>query len=1633
MLAAKGQCFGLGKQDREKGKLDMKARKDDPKREVIDKVVEQIQQRLKGKMAKDAEAFVRLFYKDVPPDDMAGRSVDSLYGAALTLYKFAQKRPSVEEAKIRVYNPDLEEHGWKSDHTVIEMINTDMPFLVDSVTSALHDLDLTVHLVIHPIMRIERDDKGELLAVTSVEESEAPRESVMHLEIDEQTDEAVLAKVRARLDDVLTDVGLAVRDWKQMLGKVTDVLEEIKTAPKTIAADDRREAEDFLGWLHNDHFTFLGYREYKFADDAKKAGGDVSVHNQLGILAREGTHIFDELRQIGNLSDEVKDFVTKPSLLMVTKANKQSTVHRSVHLDTIVVKQFDKKGKVIGQHLFVGLFTSVAYNLSPRLIPLLRKKLDETIARAGFPPAGHDAKALVNILETYPRDELFQVELDDLYHTCMGILHLQERQRIALFVRRDAFERFVSCQLFCPRDRFSTKLRIRFQKVIEDAFEGKVSAHYTLIGDSPLARLHLLVKTTPGELPEYDVAEIERQLVETARDWSDTLRQVLVREKGEERGLAMYRKYGESFSTEYSERFSVESAALDVERIEEVMNASDLRVNLYRPIEAAENELRFKIYNPGAPVPLSDVLPMLENMGLKVITENPFTVEPRDAEQNVRIHDFGVVVDGEFRLHDVRDKFQELFVRMWHGEVENDGFNRLVLLGGLHWREVVILRAYSRYMRQMGSAFSQDYMAKTLANNPALASAIVSLFMARFDPDRDPGLVAEAEAIEGDIVSRLEDVMNPDEDRILRAFLNLVQATLRTNFFQYGTDGNPKPYLSVKFNSGMIEDLPLPRPWREIFVYSPRVEAVHLRGGPVARGGIRWSDRQEDFRTEILGLVKAQMVKNAVIVPVGSKGGFVVKRPPVDGTREAFLEEGIACYKILMSGMLDITDNIVGGDIVAPERVRRLDEDDPYLVVAADKGTATFSDIANGVARDYGFWLDDAFASGGSQGYDHKKMGITARGAWESVKRHFREMGKDIQKTPFTVAGVGDMSGDVFGNGMLLSEKIKLTAAFNHMHIFVDPDPDIAKSFAERQRLFNLPRSGWGDYDKKVLSKGGDIFDRKAKTLDPSPEVRKLLGLDQGKVTPADMMKAILKSDVELLWFGGIGTYIKSHAETNADAGDRANDAIRINGREIRAKVVGEGANLGATQRGRIEYAQAGGRLNTDAIDNAAGVNCSDHEVNIKILVGEVVAAGDMTEKQRNKLLVEMTEEVGELVLRDNYLQSQAISNTHAVSSEVLDAQVRLIRMLEREGRLNREIEYLPDDEELARRAANQEGLTRPEVSVLMPYAKLWLYDEVLDSDLPDDPILVEELVRYFPTPVRKKYADAISEHRLKREIIATVATNSLVNRVGGTFVHDMMEATGLSAVDVSRGYLITRAVFGLRDIWAGIEALDNVVLAKLQIGMFRDINRMVNEVTQWFLRNCEDLNVGAKIELFRPAVSKVIAAFDDIVPADAAFRKTLNEKTQSLVAQGVPEDLARRVASMAQMVAICDVVRIADATGRDVIEVGATYFAVGARFQLGLMRAAADSIEAETHWQKLARAAVIDDLYGHQRELTRTVLSSGKKGSSGAALVDKWVEDHQRGCARCDELINELRAAGQIDLSMITVANRQIRALTGA
>ena len=1088
---------------------------------------------------------------------------------------------------------------------------------------------------------------------------------------------------------------------------------------------------------------------------------------------------------------------------------------------------------------------------------------------------------------------------------------------------------------------------------------------------------------------------------------------------------------------------------VDIERIEEVLETGALGMNLYRPIEASETRVRFKIYHADEAVPLSNILPMMENMGFKVLGEVPFLIQVRDrsrggaaSTRTVWIHDFEVELagGGPIALHDIRDDFQNAFARVWCGAVENDGFNRLVILAGLTWREVVVLRAYAKYLRQVSFTFAQTTLEATLAAYPGLTRALVDLFSAWFDPAHAPKTAAKlGETLLKSIALALDEVTSADDDRILRRFLDLVQNTLRTNYFRTGEDGNPRPYLSFKLDSRKLDDLPLPRPWREIWVYSPAVEGIHLRGGKVARGGLRWSDRREDFRTEILGLMKAQMVKNAVIVPVGSKGGFVVKRPPpAEAGREAWLTEGIACYKTFIRGLLDLTDNIAGPDIVPPPDVVRRDEDDPYLVVAADKGTASFSDIANGISLDYGFWLGDAFASGGTHGYDHKKMGITARGAWESVKRHFREMGLDTQKERHTVVGIGDMSGDVFGNGLLQSEHSAMVAAFNHLHIFVDPNPKtLKKAFEERRRLFDLPRSTWKDYDAELISKGGGVFDRKAKAVPVSPEMKERFGITTDHIPPNELIKAILRAEVDLIWFGGIGTYIKSSEQTNADADDRANDGVRINAKELRAKVIGEGANLAVTQLGRIEAALKGVRLNTDAIDNSAGVDCSDHEVNIKILLNGIVADGDLTEKQRNQILEKMTDEVGHLVLRDNYLQTQAISLVEAQAMEVLDHQDRFMRMLEKQDRLDRAIEFLPDDEVIAERAMTKTGLTRPEIAVLMPYAKIWLYDVLLASGLPDEPILAEDLSRYFPAPVRKKYAKQIKTHRLKREIIATHVTNSMINRVGGTFVTQMMERTGMDPATIARAYLISRDAFGLRAVWHAIEQQDAKIPSAAQIAMLIEVNRLIDRATLWLLRNGpHPLDIGGMTASLGRGVEVLNDKLRDLVCDEAQC--ILEERAKEFLDQGAPDELAQRIAGLIILASAFDIVRISQSRTLAEETVARIYFRIGERFGLGWLRAAAEREATGSHWQKMAVGAVIEELYTHQRELTDAVLEYGQEKADAEggflpdpAMIDDWSNGHRQVVDRADQLVSELRSAGEVDLAMLTVASRQFRALT--
>lgn len=1599
------------------------------------KLVEQIvrsTRRGAGKRAGDIERFTRQFFANVSPLDCAETGDDCLRGAVSSLWQFAQTRKP-GTTKIRAFNPDSKKDGWFCSHTVVEIVNDDMPFLVDSVTAELNRQNLTVHLIIHPVIPTKRTSAGKLSHVAENGDAGDTRaESVMHLQITEQTDASMLKELAKSLTKILGDVRAAVEDWRPMRVRIADVIAELDSTVQTASVPKAEidESAAFLRWLDDNNFTFLGYRDYVCKGGTKRQTLSIVPGSGLGLLRDNKVTVIEGIADGAVLPPDLAAFMKRSALVLINKANQRSTIHRGVHLDTVMVKKFDARGNTIGQRLFVGLFTSTVYTQQVQSIPVIRRKVRQVVDGSGFSPTGHDGKALIHILETLPRDELFQIGTAELRDMATGILHLQERQKVAMFVRRDPFGRYVSCLVYVPRERYTTRLRRQLQDVLAAGFSGQVAAFYTQLSDEVLARLHFIVKTEPGKTFPKKIAEIEADVVETARDWADDLAHTLAAAHGENAGVAAYERYRHAFPAIYRDRTSPANAVDDIAKIDHVLETGDIAMDLFWSNGDAESSVRFKVFNKGASVPLSDVLPMLENMGLRVIDEIPHEIRD-DQDRCVWIHDFGMVTrDGaEIDVDGIKDAFEETFAQVWRNDVEDDGFNAMVASSGLTWRQIIILRAYSKYLRQAGIPFSETYMVETLSRNAGIARDIISLFEEQFDPDRQSKKSAVTK-LQNRIAGALDSVQNLDEDRILRRFVNLVDATLRTNFYQTDDNDERKSYVSFKFDSANIDELPLPRPMREIFVYSPRMEGVHLRGGKVARGGIRWSDRREDFRTEILGLMKAQMTKNAVIVPVGAKGGFVLKQPPVTGGREALQAEGVACYKLLIGGMLDITDNIKGGKIVPPKQVVRRDDDDPYLVVAADKGTATFSDLANGVARDYGFWLDDAFASGGSAGYDHKKMGITARGAWESVKRHFREMGINTQTDDFTVIGVGDMSGDVFGNGMLLSKHIKLIGAFNHMHIFIDPDPDPAASWKERNRLFKMGRSSWSDYNTKLISKGGGIFDRSAKSIKLTPQIAALYGLDgKESISPNDLIRAILLSDADLLWFGGIGTYVKASDEPDSAAGDRINDPLRINGRELNCKVIGEGANLGITQLGRIEFALRGGRINPDFIDNSAGVASSDHEVNIKILLGDVIADGKLDMPARNKLLVKMTKDVAEHVLMDNYRQSMALTHAEAQAGETVGEAARFIRALERSGELDRSVEFLPDDEELEERKTRKQGLTRPELAVLLAYAKMTLYEDILASDVPDDPWLVRDIGLYFPPLLAEQYSAYLDRHRLRREISATYITNSLVNRAGPTFITDLEDETGASPARIARAYLICRRVFGLPQYWSAIEALDNVIPADVQTTLNLDILNLTKRGTIWFIeKSGRALDVSDSVKAFEPGIAELAQSLDNYLSDELAASVEAN--TARYADQNVPAELARGVAHLEVLFAGCDIVRISQRVGESVGDTAKAYYAIGARFGFDWLRETARRISAENEWQTMAVSAMVDELYDQQAGLTGRIIDTAGGAVAVSAVMEAWEESREHDVSRVNQTLQDLRRADGVDLAMLSVATRHIRAL---
>ncbi|GHH31972.1 NAD-glutamate dehydrogenase [Streptomyces candidus] len=1597
-------------------------------------------------------AYLQRYYLHTAPEDLAGREPDDVYGAALSHYRLATNRPQ-GTANVRVHTPTVEENGWTCSHSVVEVVTDDMPFLVDSVTNELSRQGRGIHVVIHPQVLVRRDVTGKLIEVLSKQiTGELPHDAIVeswiHVEMDRETDRADLKQITADLLRVLSDVREAVEDWGKMRDSALRIADGLSAEPKASDLPDQEveEARELLRWLAADHFTFLGYREYELTgEDSLTAVPGTG----LGVLRSDPQHHEDDETHpvspsFSRLPADARAKAREHKLLVLTKANSRATVHRPSYLDYVGVKKFDAEGNVVGERRFLGLFSSAAYTESVRRVPVIRRKVAEVLQGAGFTANSHDGRDLLQILETYPRDELFQTPVDQLRSVVTSVLYLQERRRLRLYLRQDDYGRYYSAIVYLPRDRYTTAVRLRLIDILKEELGG-TSVDFTAWNtESILSRLHFVVRVEPGTeltaLTDTDVERIESRLAEAARSWADGFAEAMNAELGEERAAELLRRYGNAFPEGYKADHSPRSAVADLVHLEQLgKDGKDFALSLYEPVGAGPGERRFKIYRTGDQVSLSAVLPVLQRLGVEVVDERPYELRCAD-RSHAWIYDFGLRMPqnlggngaGDYLGDDARERFQDAFAAVWTGAAENDGFNSLVLGAGLNWRQAVVLRAYAKYLRQAGAMFSQDYMEDTLRTNVHTTRLLVSLFEARMSPNRQRAGTELTDGLLEELDGALDQVASLDEDRILRSFLTVIKATLRTNFFQKTQSGVPHSYVSMKFDPQAIPDLPAPRPAYEIWVYSPRVEGVHLRFGKVARGGLRWSDRREDFRTEVLGLVKAQMVKNTVIVPVGAKGGFVAKNlpdPSVD--RDAWMAEGIAAYRTFISALLDITDNMVAGEVVPPKDVVRHDGDDTYLVVAADKGTATFSDIANEIAVAYDFWLGDAFASGGSVGYDHKGMGITARGAWESVKRHFRELGHDTQSEDFTVVGVGDMSGDVFGNGMLLSEHIRLVAAFDHRHIFIDPNPDAALSYAERRRLFELPRSSWADYNKELLSSGGGIHPRSAKSIPVNAAMREALGLAAGvsKMTPADLMQAILKAPVDLLWNGGIGTYVKSSVESNSDVGDKANDAIRVNGEDLRVKVVGEGGNLGATQLGRIEFARSGGRINTDAIDNSAGVDTSDHEVNIKILLNGLVTDGDMTVKQRNKLLAQMTDEVGALVLRNNYAQNTALSNAVAQSSSLLHAHQRFMRRLSRDGHLDRALEFLPNDRQIRDLLNNGRGLTQPELAVLLAYTKITVAEELISTGLPDDPHLRVLLHEYFPRALREEFAEQIDGHALRREIITTVLVNDTVNTGGSTFLHRLREETGASTEEVVRAQFAARAIFGLSDVWNAVEALDNKVAADVQTRIRLHSRRLVERGTRWLLGNRpQPLEIGETIAFFSEGVAKV---WDDLPGllrgADLEWYQGILEE---LTEAGVPEKLALRVAGFSSAFPILDVVAIADRIDKAPMDVAEVYYDLGDRLGITQLMDRIIELPRADRWQSMARASIREDLYAAHAGLTQDVLSAGNGASTPEQRYKAWEERNAALLGRARTTLEEIQGSDDFDLANLSVAMRTMRTL---
>jgi glutamate dehydrogenase len=1599
-----------------------------------------------GQQPQAVSAFLSHYFRHVDAADVDDRSVEDLLGLVESHYRLAMQRPA-SRATVAIRSPSQSQDGWTAGGaTVVQIVTDDRPFLVDSVTMEVLRQGWSIREVFHPQFQVRRDVGGSLRGIVWANDAstdpEVLSESWMHLEIlpPSRADhpDTLLSDLEHGLLEVLRLVEEVVQDWSRMRTRSSETIAMLQRAA---LADGHRDeavlATELLEWLNDNHFTFLGYRQYRLVRGGE--GFEPVPSTGLGILRADSDRpgAFHALPRPGRSAE----------LTIITKDNEKSRVHRPAYLDYIGIRTFAADGQVNGERRFLGLFASSAYSESVPRIPVVRQKAAEVLRRSGYAPSSHGGKAIMDVLDTYPRDELFQASVDELAPVVEKVAHLKERRQVRMFVRREPYGRYLSCLVYLPRDRYTTAVRKRMEKLLLDRLGGASIDYTARVSESVLARLHFVVRMPVGEsLGEVDVRPLERELTLATRSWDDEFADVLASWPTPFDGTTpdelstLVGALPEGYKEDFSARQGVQDLAAlmalrsDSRARAEADSAGAKNMVMYVPDRTDdEADLRLKIFRWDSPISLSQILPHLSLLGVDVIDERPYELALGN-DQRAFIYDFGITVPGgDAAVRSgwpiaARQKFMDAFSASYAGLSEPDRFHALVMGADLGWQQVTILRAIGRYLRQTGTTYSQTYLASALSSNVDLARQLVTLFETRFDPLRNLDVdtrKAQATELIDKINIALNDVPSLDHDRIVRSYLAVISAMVRTNAYQSG-----RPTLAFKLLPRQIPELPEPRPAFEIFVYSPRVEGVHLRFGPVARGGLRWSDRAEDFRTEVLGLVKAQMVKNTVIVPVGAKGGFYAKQlpnPVVD--REAWLNEGRACYSLFISSLLDPTDNLVTGEVVPPPDVIRYDGDDPYLVVAADKGTATFSDIANSIAVSSGFWLGDAFASGGSAGYDHKAMGITARGAWESVRRHFREMGVDCQTEDFTCVGIGDMSGDVFGNGMLLSKHLKLIAAFDHRHIFVDPTPDPDTSWAERAKLFALQGSSWADYDSTLISDGGGVFPRTVKSIEITPAMHKALGIPAAveSLTPAGLINACLKAPVDLLWNGGIGTYVKATPETHAEVGDKANDGLRVDGCELRARCVGEGGNLGFTQRGRVEYAARGGRINTDFIDNSAGVDTSDHEVNIKILLSSEMAAGRLSQRDRDAFLASMTDEVAELVLAHNYDQNIAMANSVYQSASMAGVHEDWMERLAHSGLLDRELEALPSTEEMDNRRSKNRGLTSPELATLMAYTKIVLEDEILGSDLPDDPYLSDRLISYFPTAMRERYAAVMPAHRLRREIITTMVVNQFVDASGITCFHRLSAETGASAADVIRAQIAARTIFDVDQHERAIRDLDHRVDSQVQMTLRMEVRTLVERATRWLINNYQrPLDISTAVHQMSSGVRQVQEALPTVLQGrdHDAYEKRL----QSYRTAGVPDDLAAVTAALSPAYAALTVVQTADREALGPVSVAEVHFTVGQRLGLDRLLSRMIELPRDDRWQTMARAALRDDLHAAHAQLTAEVLAGGEAGNGARELVAAW----ERKTPSVHEVVKTLRSicAGRPDLARMSVGLRIVRGL---